>query len=69
MFLAINTSSVTLVASSVIAYRLAAGSKNPAEILKTPMATNIPTKNGMIVTAVLKPSFAPSVNVSYTLML
>ena len=31
------------------------------------MATNIPTKNGMIVTAVLKPSFAPSVNVSYTL--
>ncbi len=33
MFLAINTSSVTLVASSVIAYRLAAGSTNPTEII------------------------------------
>lgn len=33
MFLAINTSSITLVASSVIAYRLAAGSKNPTEII------------------------------------
>lgn len=32
-FLAINTSSVTLVASSVIAYRNAAGSANPAEII------------------------------------
>lgn len=32
-FLAINTSSITLVASSVVAYRLAAGSKNPAEII------------------------------------
>ena len=33
MFLAINTSSVTLIASSVIAYRLAAGSNNPTEII------------------------------------
>ncbi len=33
MFLAINTSSITLVASSVIAYRLSAGSKNPTEII------------------------------------
>lgn len=33
MFLAINTSSVTLIASSVIAYRLASGSKNPTEII------------------------------------
>lgn len=33
MFLAINTSSVTLVASTVIAYRVAAGSNNPAEII------------------------------------
>lgn len=33
MFLAINTSSVTLIASSVIAYRLSAGSKNPTEII------------------------------------
>lgn len=33
MFLAINTSSVTLIASTVIAYRAAAGSSNPAEII------------------------------------
>lgn len=33
MFLAINTSSVTLIASTVIAYRAAAGSNNPAEII------------------------------------
>ena len=33
MFLAINTSSVTLIASSVIAYRLSAGSNNPTEII------------------------------------
>ncbi len=33
MFLAINTSSVTLVASTVIAYRVAAGSNNPVEII------------------------------------
>jgi spore maturation protein A len=32
-FLAINTSSVTLVSSSVIAYRAAANSANPAEII------------------------------------
>ncbi|MBF8984473.1 nucleoside recognition protein [Lutibacter sp. B2] len=32
-FLAINTSSVTLIASSVVAYRAAAGSANPAEII------------------------------------
>lgn len=33
MFLAINTSSVTLIASTVIAYRVAAGSNNPTEII------------------------------------
>lgn len=33
MFLAINTSSVTLIASTVIAYRASAGSNNPAEII------------------------------------
>jgi spore maturation protein A len=32
-FLAINTASVTLVASSLIGYRVAAGSKNPTEII------------------------------------
>ena len=41
MFLAINTSSVTLVASSVIAYRLAAGSKNPAEIIGPTLVATI----------------------------
>lgn len=33
MFLAINTASVTLVSSSVIAYRASAGSANPSEII------------------------------------
>lgn len=33
MFLAINTSSVTLIAATVIAYRVAAGSKTPADII------------------------------------
>jgi spore maturation protein A len=33
MFLAINTSSITLIATTVIAYRVAAGSKNPTEII------------------------------------
>mgnify|MGYP003623658972 CR=1 FL=1 len=33
MFLAINTSSVTLISSSVIAYRTAAGSANAAEVI------------------------------------
>lgn len=44
MFLAINTSSVTLISSSVIAYRAAAGSANPAEIIApTIVATTIST--------------------------
>lgn len=33
MFLAINTSSIALVSASTIAYRLAAGSKDPAQII------------------------------------
>ena len=33
MLLSINNSSVTLIASSIIAYRLSAGSKNPTEII------------------------------------
>ena len=41
MFLAINTSSVTLVASSVVAYRLAAGSQNPAEIIGPTLVATI----------------------------
>ena len=49
MFLAINTSSVTLVASSVIAYRLAAGSKNPAEIIGPTLVATIASTLAAIV--------------------
>ncbi len=41
MFLAINTSSITLVASSVVAYRLAAGSNNPASIIGPTLVATI----------------------------
>lgn len=41
MFLAINTSSITLVASSVIAYRAAAGSANPSEIIGPTLVATI----------------------------
>ena len=41
MFLAINTSSITLVASSVIAYRSAAGSANPSEIIGPTLVATI----------------------------
>ncbi len=41
MFLAINTSSVTLVASGVVAYRLAAGSNNPASIIGPTLVATI----------------------------
>ena len=51
MFLAINTSSVTLVASSVIAYRLSAGSNNPAEIIgPTIVATTASTIAAIVAT-------------------
>ena len=44
MFLAINTSSVTLISSSVIAYRVAAGSANGPEIIApTIVATTVST--------------------------
>ena len=44
MFLAINTSSVTLISSSVIAYRVAAGSANGPEIIApTIVATAVST--------------------------
>lgn len=44
MFLAINTSSVTLISSSVIAYRVAAGSANATEIIApTIVATLVST--------------------------
>ncbi len=49
LFLAINTSSVTLISSSVIAYRAAAGSANVAEIIApTIVATGISTTVAII---------------------
>lgn len=49
MFLAINTSSVTLISSSVIAYRVAAGSANATEIIApTIIATIASTAVGII---------------------
>lgn len=54
-FLAINTSSVTLVASSVIAYRNAAGSVNPAEIIgPTIIATTASTVAAIIAVKLLQ---------------
>lgn len=49
MFLAINTSSVTLISASTIAYRVAAGSGNPTEIIgPTILATTISTATAII---------------------
>ena len=49
MFLAINTSSVTLISSSVIAYRVAAGSVNAPEIIApTIVATAVSTTVAII---------------------
>lgn len=49
MFLAINTSSVTLISSSVIAYRFAAGSGNPTEVIApTIIATLVSTTVAII---------------------
>ena len=38
------------------------------EVLKTPTPTKIATKNGMILIAILKPFFAPSIKQLYTLI-
>jgi len=49
-FLAINTSSVTIVPSAIIAYRAAAGSANPAEIIGPALiATTVSTVTAVIV--------------------
>lgn len=49
MFLGINTSSVTLISSSVVAYRAAANSSNPAEIIApTIIATSISTLTAVL---------------------
>ena len=55
MFLAINTSSVTLISSSTIAYRSAAGAANPADIIgPTIVATIISTAVAIIACKVLE---------------
>ena len=55
MFLAINTSSVTLISSSTIAYRSAAGAANPADIIApTIIATAVSTTVAIIACKVLE---------------
>lgn len=55
MFLAINTSSVTLISSSVIALRAAAGSANPTEIIApTILATTASTVVAIIASKVFQ---------------
>ncbi|MBC2855018.1 nucleoside recognition protein [Cetobacterium sp. 2A] len=56
-FLAINTSSVTLISSSVIAYRTAANSANPAEIIApTIIATIVSTTVAIVACKLLEKS-------------
>ena len=55
MFLAINTSSVTLISSSTIAYRSAAGAANPADIIgPTIIATVVSTTVAIIACKLLE---------------
>lgn len=55
MFLAINTSSVTLISSSTIAYRSAAGAANPADIIgPTIVATVVSTTVAIIACKLLE---------------
>ena len=54
-FLAINTSSVTLISSSIIAYRSAAGAVNPADVIgPTIIATAVSTTVAIIACKVLE---------------
>ena len=55
MFLAINTSSITLISSSIIAYRSAAGAANPADVIgPTIIATAVSTTMAIIACKVLE---------------
>ena len=55
MFLAINTSSVTLISSSTIAYRSAAGAVNPADIIApTIVATVVSTTVAIVACKLLE---------------
>lgn len=54
-FLAINTSSVTLISSSTIAYRSAAGAANPADVIApTIIATTVSTVVAVVACKVLE---------------
>lgn len=54
-FLAINTSSITLISSSIIAYRSAAGAANPADIIApTIIATTVSTVVAVVACKVLE---------------
>lgn len=54
-FLAINTSSITLISSSIIAYRSAAGAANPADVIApTIIATTVSTVVAVVASKVLE---------------
>jgi len=57
MFLAINTSSVTLIASSVIGYRVAAGSANPTEIIGPTIVATLASTTAAIIAVKLFEKF------------
>lgn len=60
MFLAINTSSVTLVPFSIIAYRIANGSSNPAQpVVPIILATTCSTAVAIIATRILQRFYPP----------
>lgn len=58
MFLAINTASITLVATSVIGFREAAGSANPAEIIGPTIIASFIGATVAIITAKLLEKFS-----------
>lgn len=62
-FLAINTSSVTIIPATVIAIRVSAGSTNPTEIIGTViLATTVSTIVGVFAARILQRFVAPQVN-------
>lgn len=62
-FLAINTSSVTLIPATVIAIRVSAGSTNPTEIIgAVVLATTVSTLTGIFAARLLQHFATPQVN-------
>ncbi len=66
LFLAINTSSVTLLPTGVIALRAAAGSSDPAAILPTTLFATIGSTTVAVIAAKLYGKFAPLKNIAGT---